>query len=114
MILAELTCLRADDKAKADQIAALNGTISVMQMKIDLQKEQSDFFKSAATKGISIDTNNSAIIDVYKQQIAAALQRNTEVEKDNADLRASRDKRAVVSFVAGLGLGAVAGHQFGH
>jgi hypothetical protein len=75
---------------------------------LEIEKERGDFYKDAATKGLKLDSNNGLIAANLQTQVNVCTARNTDLEKENAGLRSSRNWRTVLGFGVGAATGVFA------
>jgi hypothetical protein len=104
-MVAELKCLRSENQGLKDERDALKGQVSTLNRMNQIEIERGDFYKDAATKGISIDKNNGLIVTTLQDQVNVCLSQNKGLETENSKLRASRNNRAIFAAIAGAGLG---------
>lgn len=97
--------MRAGIKAKADQIAALTGQVTTLTRMNEIEVERGDFYKSAAEKGLKLDSNSGVIVATLQDSNRVCLAQNASLEKENSGLRSSRNTRMLIGFGLGAGLG---------
>jgi hypothetical protein len=110
-LAAELKKLRAENVGLRDEVTAQKGTIAIQERIIGIERERGDFYKDAAQKGIKAGDNCGLIQERYDRMVAQYQAEEVRLRSENDKLRASRNQRAIFSFLGGAAVGYLGGRQ---
>lgn len=110
-MVAEIKMLRAQNAGLIGERDALKGQVSILERIAVVERERGDFYRVASEKAMATIPNSSAIDALRVGQFNLCEQENARLRIDNEKLRSSRNTRAIITGLIGVGAGYAIGNR---